>query len=271
MKQPSPTLTSDQLLDLLARKHWEDVFIPECKTGPTVGCEHYRLDAWAMNRSWSHPVISGYEIKVTRSDFKRDEKWSAYLCCCNCLYFVCPDGLIQPDELPAEVGLIWATKSGSRLMTRKKASYRHVEIPDSLYRYILMSRVQVKRNQYSYDNPQDYWRDWLAKKIEDRELGHRVSRAVRETVTEQVDGARSSVLISEKKMRNYDEVRRRLVELGIPEDQHASEWSVRRTLDSVLASVPPELLYSVSRMIDSAEQFKRSLRGIVNAKQEVEL
>lgn len=67
-------------------------------------------------------VMKGYEFKVSRQDFLNDLKprrrrwlncpgedlkWKYYLQFCNLFYFVCPEGLIRPDEVPAPAGLIW--------------------------------------------------------------------------------------------------------------------------------------------------------------------
>lgn len=68
-------------------------------------------------------VIKGFEFKVRRSDFLSDlkprrvrwliknpgtePKWKYYLTYCNLFYFVCPEGLIKPEEIEAPAGLIW--------------------------------------------------------------------------------------------------------------------------------------------------------------------
>ena len=61
-----------------------------------------RIDAfgWRPGKSW------GYEIKVSRGDFLQDKKWKDYLQFCNYFYFLAPKGIIKPDELPKEIGLI---------------------------------------------------------------------------------------------------------------------------------------------------------------------
>ena len=80
------------ILDKLKAKHTDDVFVAECKNGPTHTASHRRLDAWVMKKSWSPITMLGYEIKQSRSDFLQDNKWQAYLPCCHQLYFVCPKG-----------------------------------------------------------------------------------------------------------------------------------------------------------------------------------
>jgi len=56
--------------------------------------------------------IKGYEFKVSRSDFLneiRTEKWRSYLEYCHTFSFVCPRGLIQKEEIPPKIGLLWIT------------------------------------------------------------------------------------------------------------------------------------------------------------------
>lgn len=50
--------------------------------------------------------INGFEIKVSRSDFLKDDKWQTYLRYFNRFFFVTPPGLIKPDELPPEIYLL---------------------------------------------------------------------------------------------------------------------------------------------------------------------
>ena len=62
---------------------------------------------------------------------------------CSQFAFVCPWKLIAPEELPADVGLLYASQNGRRLYTKRKAASRHVEVPETLWRYLLMARTQV--------------------------------------------------------------------------------------------------------------------------------
>lgn len=75
MREKPRNYNSSAIVALLAARHVNDVFIPECKDGPTQSGSHLRMDAWAMNKSWAHPCAIGYEVKVTRADFIGDNKW----------------------------------------------------------------------------------------------------------------------------------------------------------------------------------------------------
>lgn len=179
-------MTADHIIRLLGEKHAEDVFVPQCKDGPS-GNFFSQLDAWVMEKSWSHPTTYGYEVKVDRRDFLRDNKWQKYLPLCSDFYFACPTGLIQPEECSPEAGLLWASTTGSRLFVKKKAPRRQVTLPESLFRYVIMRLDSEKNAKLRSRADAAYWREWLAKKAEEQELGHRVSRRLRELVAERID------------------------------------------------------------------------------------
>ena len=181
-------MTSQEILKLLAIRHRRDIFLAEVKNGPTMGPggkQLVRMDAWAMTRSWTHFIVRGYEIKVNRGDFLRDDKWMNYLPLCNEFYFIAPPDIIKSDELPKEAGLMLAGKS---IRTIKKASRRtDVVIPESLYRYILMFRVNPLDNRKRMDttgnitgemrgaNRREFWQNWLKEGILSKKIGQRVA------------------------------------------------------------------------------------------------
>lgn len=175
-------MTAGGITRLLSQKHSDDVFVPECKIGRTgPGCS--RLDAWAMRKSWAKPCVIGYEIKVSRSDFLGDYKWNKYLKFCNELYFVSPYKMIDPSELSNGVGLIWVSKTGNRLFTKRKAEFRNVSIPESIFRYILMARVKVLSGCHDSSKPDaEFWNRWLddnkKTKIAGRRLGARIGEKI---------------------------------------------------------------------------------------------
>jgi len=136
-------MTEDDMLRVLAAKHSRDLFVPHCKTGSTYMSPGPILDAWVMPYSWTRPII-GYEVKVSRSDFHRDQKWRAYLRYCNLFFFVTPWELIRADEVPEEAGLIWVTKTGAGLRYKKHALPNwHHAIPQTIFQYVLMWRKEA--------------------------------------------------------------------------------------------------------------------------------
>lgn len=77
-----------------------------------------KADAWGYRRqekggAWGSTLV---EVKVSRGDFLADRKkphrQNGELGVGRFRYYLCPKGLIQPEELPDRWGLIWATPSG---------------------------------------------------------------------------------------------------------------------------------------------------------------
>lgn len=236
------------ILDLLRERHQKDVFISECKDGPTQSVsEHLRMDAWVMNRSWAHPCYTAYEIKVSRSDFLGDKKWRHYLPYCNEFFFVAPKGLIQASELPPEVGLLelLGGADGKRLVCRKKTVWRDVQVPESLFRYVLMCRVVVGRSEYHAERPEAErladWQRFIQTKIDKRRLGHEVGRAIRDTV-ERVNRENERLT---KRMEEYDDIRAYLQFLGIDPNHGVSRWSVEDRLKEQEALFPKEVMWAI--------------------------
>ena len=236
-------MTAFAILKLLAAKHAGDVFVPECKDGPTAYGSHRRMDAWVMNRSWANACVTGYEIKVNRSDFLKDEKWRDYLPLCNCFYFVCPRGLIAIEEVPEGAGLMYVAKTGTRLYTKRKAPHRDVEIPESLWRYVLMCRTRVKDE--GDGSPRlgfDYWKEWLKQKHEKQRIGTEIGKRLWELYEEAVTRQNHA----EQLVDGYGIVRARLEELGIDPDESMHGYEMRNKLDGALGTASP----SARRQVD---------------------
>lgn len=92
-----------------------------------------RIDFWTLQpiKSKGFEAIS-YEIKVSRSDFKNDdkEKQSGALEYSDRFFYVTPEGLIDKGEIPEWAGLKeW---NGSELKTIKRAPKREKNDPDWL-------------------------------------------------------------------------------------------------------------------------------------------
>jgi len=79
------------------------------------GVDHRRFDLFLVNANQKR--FRGFEFKVSRSDFLADKnsgKWKKYLNYCHTFTWVCPDGLIQRNEVEPPAGLIWVSKKENR-------------------------------------------------------------------------------------------------------------------------------------------------------------
>lgn len=72
------------------------------------GIDRNRFDLIRVNTR--DQKIKGYEFKISKADFKQNNKWGQYLSFCHSLTFVCPYKLIDKSELPANIGLLYIVK-----------------------------------------------------------------------------------------------------------------------------------------------------------------
>lgn len=187
-------ITAKTILELLACRHSKDIFVPECKNGPSVSVSRgqmVRMDAWTMPRSWTKPATTAYEIKVDRQDFLRDKKWPRYLDYCHQFYFACAPGVVtDPAEIPEQAGYVVTSRNGRRLYTKKKAPHRDVEIPDTLYMYLLICRslIETQETRKAANREQEiaFWREWLQEKEDLQDVGWRVSKKLRQVIEKEV-------------------------------------------------------------------------------------
>jgi len=261
------TATTKSILNLLLVRHSPDVCVPECKGGPTWYGKHERMDLWTMARSYSNPRTCVYEIKSNRRDFIQDKKWMSYLPYCNEFYFAAPWGVLQPEEIPEDAGLVVTSKNSCRLYTKKKAPYRNIEVPLSLFMYVMMSRAQVGYEGRIGSKDVGYWRDWLLLKDEKKQIGWNVSRKVAELVSERVDRADTKIHEMEKRVEKLKAVQTFVDTLGV----NIHSWNMDDAIKARLEEIENggngmeetlELLMETEHMLrDKREELRLILRG----------
>jgi hypothetical protein len=247
-------MTARDILAKLALRHADAVFVPECRNGPAAARGLGILDAVAIARSWSKPRIYGYEIKVSRSDFLRDEKWQTYLPMCNDLYFVCPRNLIQPNEVPEGVGLLWAGE-GTRLFTKVRAPRRNIEPPVDMLKYILISRAKIESGWKTNTlEKKEYWANWLQQRNDDIDFGHMVSRRLSETIKNKILKVECENRRLAAENKSYAEVAEAMKKLSLsPGNIYNPEETLKRRIAAVESAFPPPLVYSMRTLVGSIQ------------------
>lgn len=248
-------ITANNILDLIIKKHSNNfVCIPECKTGETG--RHRSIDLWCMAKSWARPRTIAYEIKVARNDFLRDDKWRSYLDYCSEFYFAAPPGIIDPSELPDEAGLLVSSKNARLLYTKKKAPTRAVKIPENIFRYILMWRVETHGERGVPDHV-GYWKDWLKKKSEKRDLGYLVSKTIRQHV-QAVDMKNKTLQRENKTLQETKEI---LDKLGFrPSDMNwDKENRLKRRIQEINTGISVDVLNSIDGAIYALKKTRKAL------------
>lgn len=212
------------VIELLAARHSNDVFVAECKDGPTWGGGAMRLDAFAMRRSWANPCTFGYEVKVARSDWLNDTKWHLYRDLVNEFSVVAPAGVIKPEEVPAGVGYLQVASTGTMLVRKIKATRQETDpaAQNMLLQYVLQSRctIDAPREPRTVDE----WRAWLARKEEARDIGHQVAAALRDRYMRDVALVRRQIKEAEDGAEEARQMMAAARALGVDFDRHRGRY-----------------------------------------------
>lgn len=264
---------ADTLLRLLAAKHSGDVFVPECKTGSTYHGDALRMDAWVMAKSWANPCCTCYEIKVTRSDFIRDNKWQAYLPFCNAFYFVCPPNVIRTEEVPSDAGLMVCTSNATNLFTKKKAPLRSKTIDSDVFLYVLMWRAKIGRHSSWDDGGAPFWRDWVKGRAVDKDIGHRAGRKVATFLREKVLAVESRQRELEARLQTYSGIESMLATIGVDPEGGLYIPSIERRLRAIQDVIPKELerdareaMGSIERLLSAIETARQPADEVLGAR-----
>ena len=253
-----PKMSAVEVLRVLKARYGRaqrSVFLAEVKDGPTWAAGYGslgRYDAVTIKRSWSDPCITGYEIKVSRADFLGDEKWPKYLESCHRLYFVCPKGLITPDEVDAKAGLITVNEQGG-VSVRKKAPFRSIELPAAMLYHLVISHMaetkvpgQSRRREYL----QDYLKDKHIDYSFGRVVGTKMARELQEA-KETAEKAERTLKKIQDRLDGYEELKELLDGYGVHWYRTAHAVSeLRKLLETAKAA---EL---VEKLEEVAEAFK---------------
>ncbi|WP_101908860.1 MmcB family DNA repair protein [Marasmitruncus massiliensis] len=165
-------VTSSDIKKALSIRHGMDFFTTECMSGPS-GRGTYRFDAVAISKSWAKPTITGYEVKVSRSDFKADNKFYAYLPYFHELYIACPKGMISREELPESIGLVWYNPETGEIRAKKRAPYRDIEISVEMLLHIFYSHMQSDRTPFCA-NRAEYVKQYIESKRSNHDIGRKL-------------------------------------------------------------------------------------------------
>lgn len=248
---------------MLETRHADDVFVAECKDGPTQTRSHLRLDAWVLAKTWSPITTIGYEIKVDRGDWRRDEKLHQYMPLCHLLYVVAPKGIVPVDELPAGVGLIEPVGTAGRLQVKRKAARREIQLPAELMVYVLMCRTRITRENGDPSDRNwrlDQLREWATSKDERLELSYALSQKIRTVFDRLHDEMRAE----RRRNEELENIRNRIQEMGFDPARSVNQWDVRRRLEDFNRTVDVHTLWDMrdaskklAALADALERLKR--------------
>ena len=258
-----PVVTASEIKQALAVKHrgGRDFFLTEVKSGSTWDGRGLRiLDAVAIRKSWTQPHITGYEVKTSRSDFVGDAKFYTYLPLVHALYIVTPQGLIQREETPLEIGLIWYSLDKKTLTTKKKPPPRKIEVSAEMLQYIIYSRLEPDRLPF-YSSQAEYYRDWLENKRDNRSLGYAVKSKMISEITRLEEELKRSKRFGRGgcERETYDALINVMKDNGLPDWSDPVEWltdQLKREYPKVLDDIEQQIGV-ITRAIDRAKMETR--------------
>ena len=215
--------TEAAIIKLLANKHFQDFGIAHVKNGPSWGGNFRVMDFVAINKSWTQPCITVYEIKTSYSDFKNDSKWPDYLSYCHRFYFISPKNVIPAKEIRqlSPAGLIYVNEKGY-LRTAVKPLHRNIELDVSFLYYMIMNKLSGDRYPF-HSSKVDFFEEWLEKKEFFRDLGQSIGSRLAVEMTSMQEELR--------KLKDRIDIHRQLVEgfrkkLGV-----GNYWQFRNHLE----------------------------------------
>lgn len=252
----------DLILDAIQRgRHTNDLFYTHVKDGPTQERDRGELrviDGLALRKSWARPLVTGYEVKCTRTDWLRDDKWHDYRRFSHEFYLVAPKGVVETAELPEGVGLIHYYPASQSIRLVVKARHQNAALDPQLMFYILLTRAESDRHPMFSDR-RSFLEAWVADKKERQTLGRLVASvlgaklaALQERIREQ----EGQVLQLTPYRDRYEKISRVLVErAGIDVRHH--DWE-SRLANRLQKGLPPEFPEMVERATILAAMLKRA-------------
>ena len=258
-------VTATEIKKALAVKHTRvgDYFLTEVKDGSTSTGTRI-LDGLAVKKSYASKRFVGYEIKVSRSDFKADNKLYTYLPLVHQLYLVCPKGIVQPEELPTEIGLLWYNPEKKSLYYKKKTPWRDIKISTDMLLYIIYSRLESDRIPF-YSSRAEYFKDWLDNKLTSHELGRRVSSALVDKIADlekKLDYANRWG--GGKEQTYYKEILQACADLGMPDYYYnAADWikkELNREYPEALDTVQRQLQVAINEISRAKEAYSNEIQ-----------
>ena len=146
-------MTAQNIKDALYIKYNDPmhyIAIAEFRPGTGYGINADRFIDFYVIDCYSGCGATAFEIKVSRSDFllelKKPEKRRLSLHFSNQFFFVAPKGIIKPNELPPECGLVEATEDTSGITTKETRPALHRDTARPTWRFVAAISRTLRRS-----------------------------------------------------------------------------------------------------------------------------
>lgn len=235
-----------------------------------------RPDVYTLERSYSRPMPTAYECKVSRSDLRSDTtsgKWQKYLAYAGAVIFAVPDGLCTPADIPSGCGLM--VRKGQVWRHIRKATRQPVTLPMDACMKLLIDGVN-RSVQRELAQPRRV-EPWAEHKAVRRKFGQAVALAARDIIAAQTSArdldqlrregwqrvdrevaAHRERLMTQAKaeVAEFESIKREMIEwLEMAED--ASSHAVKRRIVEMRASCDADA------RVQSAEQKLEQARKVI--------
>ena len=148
-------MTSDDIQHKLHKyASYSNIYVPEFTWGSL------RIDALLIDVQ--HRWIRGFEIKVRKSDYVKDNKWTEYSKFCSSLCIVCPEGLIQPEEVGEPFGLMWVMERNNTwdpiIWKKRPKNFQNRNSLAWVWTYVKVIESELRRLDFDNLNLRENWR-----------------------------------------------------------------------------------------------------------------
>ncbi len=213
-----------------------------------------QIDVFAVRPSWTQPVPTVYEVKISRPDFLRDTqagKYQRYLPYCRRLYFATPAGLLDRKEVPDGCGLCVRGDTGWRTVKAPRVRAEPDGWPEILFSLLL------KLHPGPWDKPTRAERvraTALATetRVAGRATAPRVAAAMRE-----LDDLRGAVEAAHRELCDA---------LGVPATDTRSLWHLALAIrNAAPARLPPHMAEVKRTILRAKAHIEQAERAIEDA------
>lgn len=138
-----------------------------------------RPDVYTLEKSYSRPLPTAYECKISRSDLRSDTtsgKWQKYLDFAGAVIFAVPDGLCTVSDIPPSCGLI-VRKAAVWRLARKATRNPSALGMDACMKLLIDGVNRTVGQRVPQPRRADLWKDHEAVR---RKFGEAVARAARD-------------------------------------------------------------------------------------------
>ena len=239
----------DLMMDLAGHLRGPDVMVwTDMQLGPSGSP---RPDVYTLRKSYSKPMPTAFEVKVSRSDLRSDTtsgKWQSYMKYAGSVTFAVPDGLCTVAEIPDGCGLI--VRKDAVWRYARRPTIQRITLPmDACMKLLIDGAARISRPVEPQPRRAELWK--LNESIR-KKFGEAVAEAARDlaAVQDRITRAKETERYEYDRVRQEAETQKAyLIEQA---KKAASEFeAAKRDLCAWLGLPPETSTFAVRRAIQS--------------------